>query len=149
MQRDHIERENPPAYSNVSNFQPSNLTESSHFPSLYISDPPRCDRTLPPIPFLLRDSKLSTNENSLWPSKNPSDAYFQAVQSQKSTSASNSPSESPRLTQIGSPDYHNLRSSSVLSIDDADVRIAAEALGDLRAGMRKNQSHIRQNTKVF
>ncbi|POS86162.1 hypothetical protein EPUL_003105 [Erysiphe pulchra] len=142
MQRDHIQRENPPAYSTASNFQPSNLTESSHFPSLYISDPPHCDRTLPPIPFLLRESNLSTNENSLWPSKNPLDTYLQTVQSQPSTSASNSPSESPRLTQIGSPDFHNLRSSSVLSIDDADVRLAAEALGDLRAGSPPQSSRV-------
>lgn len=28
------------------------------------------------------------------------------------------------------------RGGSVLSIDDPDVRLAAEALGDLRAGMR-------------
>ncbi|RKF63108.1 Clock-controlled protein 8 [Erysiphe neolycopersici] len=134
MQREQTQKDNPPTYSNVSNFQPSNLTESSHFPSLYISDPPRCDRTLPPLPFLLRESKLSTNENSQWPLKNHIDTHFQTVQSQPSTSASNSPSESPRLTQIGSPDFHYLRSSSVLSIDDADVRLAAEALGDLRAG---------------
>jgi hypothetical protein len=36
---------------------------------------------------------------------------------------------------IDTPDSRGRRGGSVLSIDDPDVRIAAEALGDLRAGM--------------
>lgn len=36
---------------------------------------------------------------------------------------------------IDTPDSRGKRGGSVLSIDDPDVRLAAEALGDLRAGM--------------
>jgi len=43
------------------------------------------------------------------------------------------------------PESRSRRGGSVLSIDDPDVRIAAEALGDLRAGMNlqseKNTVH--------
>jgi hypothetical protein len=35
----------------------------------------------------------------------------------------------------GTPESRGRRGGSVLSIDDPDVRIAAEALGDLRAGV--------------
>ena len=35
------------------------------------------------------------------------------------------------------PESRGRRGGSVLSIDDPDVRLAAEALGDLRAGMLK------------
>lgn len=38
------------------------------------------------------------------------------------------------VTSTASPDYFDGRASSV-SLDDPDVRLAAEALGDLRAGM--------------
>lgn len=39
-----------------------------------------------------------------------------------------------------SPDYFDGRASSV-SLDDPDVRLAAEALGDLRAGMSDGSAH--------
>lgn len=35
---------------------------------------------------------------------------------------------------LDTPDSRGRRGGSVLSIDDPDVRLAAEALGDLRAG---------------
>ncbi|KAI6249222.1 Clock-controlled protein [Erysiphe necator] len=146
MQRDYIPGDNPPAYSNVPNLQPSNLTESSHFPSLYISDPPRCDRILPPLTSLLRQTNLSTVENSAWPSKNSLEKKFQTSQSQPSTNTTNSPIESPNLTQIGSPDFHSLKSGGALSIEDADVRLAAEALGDLRAGSPPQKSIVLSNS---
>ena len=41
----------------------------------------------------------------------------------------------------GSPQHRPLRAGSVLSMDDPDVRIAAEALGDLRAGMPTELLH--------
>ena len=43
--------------------------------------------------------------------------------------------DSPATMDIDTPDSRGRRGGSVLSIDDPDVRIAAEALGDLRAGM--------------
>jgi hypothetical protein len=49
--------------------------------------------------------------------------------------------DSPKTMDIDTPDSGRKRSGSVLSIDDPDVRLAAEALealealGDLRAGM--------------
>jgi hypothetical protein len=54
--------------------------------------------------------------------------------------------ESPGLMDIDTPD-RNRRGTSVLSIDkdDMDVRIAAEALGELRAGIllqNNNTWHI-------
>lgn len=43
--------------------------------------------------------------------------------------------ESPTAMDMGTPDSRGGRGGSVLSMDDPDVRLAAEALGDLRAGM--------------
>jgi hypothetical protein len=42
---------------------------------------------------------------------------------------------------IDTPDSRR-RGGSVLSIDDPDVRIAAEALGDLRAGTFGTNAHV-------
>jgi len=47
--------------------------------------------------------------------------------------------ESPRTMDIDTPDSRR-RGGSVLSIDDPDVRLAAEALGDLRAGMFRRKA---------
>jgi hypothetical protein len=43
-------------------------------------------------------------------------------------------------TASPSPDHHHNGRSSSVSLDDPDVRLAAEALGDLRAGM--SYSHM-------
>jgi len=65
-----------------------------------------------------------------WPSQNPLTAYYQPGPSQLSPKIG-SPSQIAHLT----PDSAGRRGGSVVSIDDPDVRIAAEALGDLRAGI--------------
>lgn len=44
--------------------------------------------------------------------------------------------ESPKGMDVDMSESRGRRGGSVLSIDDPDVRLAAEALGDLRAGMR-------------
>jgi len=42
--------------------------------------------------------------------------------------------DSPSGMDLDTPESRGRRGGSVLSIDDPDVRLAAEALGDLRAG---------------
>lgn len=46
--------------------------------------------------------------------------------------------DSPGGLNIDTPDSRGRRGGSVVSIDDPDVRVAAEALGDLRAGMERH-----------
>lgn len=71
----------------------------------------------------------TTTTTTVWPSSNPFTSYYRP------------PNGSPRSARgVDSPgamdldDSRGVRGGSVLSIDDPDVRLAAEALGDLRAG---------------
>jgi hypothetical protein len=71
----------------------------------------------------------------VWPSSNPLTAYYQPGPSQLSPKSRPALVESPGMMDIDTPDSRGRRGGSVLSIDDPDVRLAAEALGDLRAGI--------------
>jgi hypothetical protein len=90
-------------------------------------------RILPPI-SAIRPEAVAFAEPSpfAWPSSNPLTAYYQPGPSQ--LSPKNKSIDSPGGMDIDTPDSRGRRGGSVLSIDDPDVRIAAEALGDLRAG---------------
>ena len=123
--------EHPPSYTQ--SHDPSTL----NFPAVPIADLPSIhhERTLPPLPAV-RPEPVAAAESPqfAWPSSNPLTAYYQPGPSQlspKNKSAMNSPGG----MDIDTPDSRGRRGGSVLSIDDPDVRIAAEALGDLRAGM--------------
>ncbi|KAK6600878.1 hypothetical protein H4I95_07860 [Botrytis cinerea] len=69
-----------------------------------------------------------------WPSSNPLTAYYQPGPSQLSPKTTTRRStDSPNGMDLDLSDNRARRGGSVLSIDDPDVRLAAEALGDLRA----------------
>ena len=132
-----MQREEPPSYAQSHDPQTLNL------PSVPTADPPptQHDRTLPPLPSAPLEHRFRQEEpqsEGYWPSQNPLTAYYQPGPSQL-------PPKGPPSSGLGSPTTMEMDSSdtrsrggrggSVLSIDDPDVRLAAEALGDLRAGM--------------
>jgi hypothetical protein len=123
--------EHPPSYSQ--SHDPSTL----NFPSVPTAEvqPIHHERTLPPLPTI-RGEPVAAAEppQFVWPSSNPLTAYYQPGPSQLSPKTK-SVVDSPGGMDIDTPDSRGRRGGSVLSIDDPDVRIAAEALGDLRAGM--------------
>ena len=67
-----------------------------------------------------------------WPSSNPFVSYYRPPHGSPSTASARGV-DSPGAMDLD--DSRGVRGGSVLSIDDPDVRLAAEALGDLRAGM--------------
>lgn len=124
--------EHPPSYSQ--SHDPSTL----NLPCVPTADLPPIhhERTLPPLPAV-RPEPVAAPEAQpfVWPSSNPLTAYYQPGPSQLSPkTVPKSAMGSPRGMDIDTPDSRGRRGGSVLSIDDPDVRIAAEALGDLRAG---------------
>jgi transcriptional repressor OPI1 len=127
-------REQPPSYAQ------SHDPQSLSFPSVPTADPPSIhrERTLPPLPPAPSEPRLRAEEHQfVWPSSNPLTAYYQPGPSQLSpkNKSSSYGVDSPGIMDIDTPESRGRRGGSVLSIDDPDVRIAAEALGDLRAGM--------------
>ena len=76
---------------------------------------------------------------SHWPSLNPLTAYYTPSHAQSADSPPRMDVDtinggSSGTLSVGSPDiYYDARANSV-SLDDPDVRMAAEALGDLKAG---------------
>ena len=127
--------EHPPSYTQ--SHDPSTL----HFPTAPTTELPSVlhERKLPPLPAV-RHEPVAIAEPApfIWPSSNPLTAYYQSGPSQ--LSPKNNSADSPGGTDIDMPDNRARRGGSVLSIDDPDVRIAAEALGDLRAGMENLHS---------
>ena len=122
-------REEPPSYTQ------SHDPQSLNFPSVPTADLPPIhhERTLPPLPPAPAEPRYRPEEHQfVWPSSNPLTAYYQPGPSQ--LSPKNKPADSPSTMDMDTPDSRGRRGGSVLSIDDPDVRIAAEALGDLRAG---------------
>lgn len=103
-----------------------------------------------PVAVLLPSSAHDSKEHSYaaphshldhWPSVNPLAAYYtpgygQAGDSPLKTDADAS-STSTGTAGAMSPDCHIDGRASSVSLDDPDVRLAAEALGDLRAGMQQ------------
>ncbi|KFY19586.1 hypothetical protein V493_07903 [Pseudogymnoascus sp. VKM F-4281 (FW-2241)] len=70
----------------------------------------------------------TTTTTTAWPSSNPFVSYYRPP--------NGSPRSAPGVDSPGAMDVDDsrgIRGGSVLSIDDPDVRLAAEALGDLRA----------------
>jgi hypothetical protein len=127
-------REQPPSYAQ------SHDPQSLSFPSVPTADPPPMhhERTLPPLPPAPSELRLRAEEHQfVWPSSNPLTAYYQPGPSQLSpkNKTSSHGIDSPSTMDTGTPESRGRRGGSVLSIDDPDVRIAAEALGDLRAGV--------------
>lgn len=121
-------REEPPSYTQ------SHDPQSLDFPSVPTADLPPIhhERTLPPLPPAPAEPRYRPEEHQfVWPSSNPLTAYYQPGPSQ--LSPKNKSADSPSTMDVDTPDSRGRRGGSVLSIDDPDVRIAAEALGDLRA----------------
>jgi hypothetical protein len=125
-------REQPPSYQ-------SHEPQSLDFPSVPTADPPPIhhERVLPPLPPQPQEPRYQPPEHQfVWPSSNPLTAYYQPGPSQLSPKSNPSHSiGSPTMIDMDTPDSRGRRGGSVLSIDDPDVRLAAEALGDLRAGI--------------
>ncbi|ESZ98586.1 hypothetical protein SBOR_1036 [Sclerotinia borealis F-4128] len=135
MERDHMLEECPPSYA-------SHDPQTIHLPSIPTADLPPIhhERVLPPLPLVSTETKYrqeSTAEPPLiWPSSNPLTAYYQPGPSQLSPKImARRSTDSPNGMDLDLSDNRARRGGSVLSIDDPDVRLAAEALGDLRAGM--------------
>ena len=133
-------REQPPSYSQ------SHDPQSLNFPSVPTAEPPPIhhERTLPPLPPTPAEPRFRQEEHQFaWPSSNPLTAYYQPGPSQLSPKGNSSHGvESPSTMDIDTPDSRGRRGGSVLSIEDPDVRIADEALGDLRAGTSSTIHYI-------
>ncbi|KUJ17538.1 clock-controlled protein-like protein 8 [Mollisia scopiformis] len=131
MEQDHMLREEPPSYTQ------SHDPQSLNFPSVPTADPPPVHhaRTLPPLPPAPAEPRYRQEEHPfVWPSSNPLTAYYQPGPSALSPKTGSSHGmDSPKTMDMDTPDSRGRRGGSVLSIDDPDVRLAAEALGDLRA----------------
>jgi len=133
MPHDHMPSEHPPSYT------PSHDPPPLDSPSMSAPEPTPMhhERTLPPLPAAAAAEPRVTPEPAAepqfaWPSSNPLTAYYQPGPSR--LSPKNQGSDSPTWIDIDTPDSRGWRANSVF-IDDPDVRLAAEALGDLRAGM--------------
>lgn len=133
MEQDHMLQEQPPSYSQ------SHDPQSLELPSVPPADPPPIhhERTLPPLPSAPAEPRFRAEEHQfVWPSSNPLTAYYQPGPSQLSPKNSSAIGvDSPGTMDLDISDSRGRRGGSVFSIDDPDVRLAAEALGDLRAGM--------------
>jgi hypothetical protein len=131
MEQDHMLPEHPPSYSQ------SHDPQTLSFPSVPTADLPPIhhERILPPLPSAPADPRFrpepASESQYVWPSSNPLTAYYQPGPSK--LSPTNQAMDSPNNMDMDID--RGRRGGSVLSIDDPDVRIAAEALGDLRAGM--------------
>lgn len=134
-----LSSEQPPSYAQ------SHDPRTIHFPSVPKTDLPPIhhERTLPPLHSSVPENSYRPSEpieptyQQPWASMNPLSAYYQSGPSQASpASRSTMGADSPSAMDIdvATPDGRDRRGGSVLSMDDPDVRIAAEALGDLRAG---------------
>ncbi|KAF4998227.1 hypothetical protein FGRMN_3276 [Fusarium graminum] len=133
----------PPAYSNVV------LQTATKFPDVPITDL----STLPPLARIEADNDIKlpslsslTNEMALeppkaWPSLNHMPLYQSPVAFAHADSPTRMDLDSTNsVVSAASPDrLVDARAGSV-SLDDPDVRLAAEALGDLRAGVFLNTS---------
>lgn len=138
-----VEREQPPSYTQ--SFAQSHDPNSISLPSVPTTEPPAIhhERRLPPLPVAPPVAPIDQRfrpepvvEPYPWPSSNPLSAYYNPGPAKLSpTHRATNTMDSPIAMDIdvSTPDSRGRRGGSVLSIDDPDVRIAAEALGDLRA----------------
>ncbi|KAL2076007.1 hypothetical protein VTL71DRAFT_950 [Oculimacula yallundae] len=131
MEQDHMQQEQPPSYTQ------SHDPQLLSFPSVPTVDPPPVhhERILPPLPPPPAETRFRAEEHQfVWPSTNPLTAYYQPGPSALSPKTQSSIGmDSPKTMDLDGIDGRGRRGGSVLSIDDPDVRLAAEALGDLRA----------------
>ncbi|KAH6658308.1 transcription factor Opi1-domain-containing protein [Truncatella angustata] len=119
----------------------SSLTVSSP-KSMYISPPPQTQvqsrPTIPPPPTYAPPPPPKPAEQlqpTHWPSLNPYTAYYTPSHAEGKAEPLRMDTNSPSTSAISSASSETVdqeRSSNV-SLDDPDVRLAAEALGDLRA----------------
>jgi hypothetical protein len=133
-----LSRERPPSYSQ------SHDPHTIDLPSVPKTQPPASNHETvsPTSPFapsdtIHRPAEPTEVKQAAWPSTNPLTAYYQPGSLHTSPSTrSTMLVDSPSAMDIDAtaPDNRFRRGGSVLSIDDPDVRLAAEALGDLRAG---------------
>jgi hypothetical protein len=140
MENDHKQRieivsENPPSYES---HDPQNL----YLPSVPTTDlrPIESEQRSPLIASSFQETTPRAIEPeepkaqpTVWPSANPLAAYY-STQNDSPKAKPTMRMESPMDMDLTSPDGRDRRGGSVVSMDDPDVRIAAEALGDLRAG---------------
>lgn len=132
--------EQPPSYAQ------SHDPQSLNLPSAPTTELPQIhhERILPPLPSIPSEPTYRSDiadhkyQHTPWPSSNPLTAYYQPSHTSPITKPVRT-MDSPSAIDMdaATPDSRGRRGGSVLSIDDPDVRLAAEALGDLRAGMRK------------
>ncbi|KAL3423174.1 hypothetical protein PVAG01_04921 [Phlyctema vagabunda] len=130
----------PPSYTSHAHSH-SHDPESISLPSVPTTELPTIhhERRLPPLPLAPIEQRFRTepaSEPFVWPSSNPLTAYYQPGPAKLSpTHKATHSIDSPGGMDLDSstPDSHGRRGGSVVSMDDPDVRIAAEALGDLRA----------------
>lgn len=135
----------PPSY-----FEQSHDPDTISLPSVPSAELPPIgheaqDRTLPSLSCLAAEASYAPPAQvnhkyapTAWPSSNPYTTYYQSNGSQVSPIHKAAIGvDSPGAMEIdtSTPERQGHRGDSVLSIDDPDVRLAAEALGDLRAGM--------------
>ncbi|CAG8981986.1 hypothetical protein HYALB_00004853 [Hymenoscyphus albidus] len=141
MEQNHM-LEKPPSYAQ------SHDPQSLNLPSVPATDPPQPpptihhERTLPPLPPAPSESRYRSEEHFTWPSSNPLTAYYQPGPSQLSPKSNSiAGKDSPMRMDLDMQETRGRRGGSVLSIDDPDVRLAAEALGDLRADFVQSPPH--------
>ncbi|PQE22806.1 clock controlled protein [Rutstroemia sp. NJR-2017a BBW] len=142
MEHDHMLEECPPSYAQ------SHDPESINLPSVPTADPPPIhhERVLPPPSAVSADPRYrqetAAEAQFSWPSSNPLTAYYQPGPAQLSPKTTTTRStDSPSGMDLDISESRARRGGSVVSIDDPDVRIAAEALGDLRADFIQSPPH--------
>ncbi|KAL5350497.1 transcriptional regulator opi1 [Pseudogymnoascus australis] len=93
-----------------------------------VEPPIETSEETPPVDETSQPMATTTTTTTAWPSSNPFVSYYRPP--------NGSPRSAPGVDSPGAMDLDDsrgVRGGSVLSIDDPDVRLAAEALGDLRA----------------
>ncbi|KAK6075489.1 clock controlled protein (transcription factor Opi1) [Seiridium cupressi] len=117
----------------------SSLTVSSP-KSMYASPPPPTTQpqnrpTIPPPPTYAPPPPPVQLQPTHWPSLNPYTAYYTPSHAEGQVDPLRMEEDSPSNSTISaaSPETADHERSSSVSLDDPDVRLAAEALGDLRA----------------
>lgn len=107
--------------------------------SLYTSPAPPPAQTrpaAPPAPTYAPPPPPVRPQPTHWPSLNPLTAYYNPshVEEVEPPMRMDVDSSSNSVESTASPEQFDKGRSSSVSLDDPDVRLAAEALGDLRAG---------------
>lgn len=125
----------------------SSLTVSSPKAS-YINPPPTTQAqtrpTIPPPPTYAPPPPPVQLQPTHWPSLNPYSAYYTPSHVEGKADPLRMEADSPSNSAISaaSPETLDHDRSSSVSLDDPDVRLAAEALGDLRADFVSSPRHL-------